>query len=102
MPKANSIEEGADALSILKNKSLLFTRELSQEIDVVNKSRWEKFLEVVWDGPKTDKERKYIRKLDIFLLTWGWYVEIVKPAIENLYLCANTNIMQLWIFRQVA
>lgn len=83
MSKANSIEEGTDAFSILKNKSFLSTRELSQEIDVINKSRWEKFLEVVWDGPKTDEERKYIRKLDIFLLTWGWYVAIGYPQKKN-------------------
>lgn len=101
MSEAKSTEKSAHALSILRNESLSSSRELLQEIDVLNKSRWEEFLEIVWDGPKTAEERKYIRKLDIFLLTWGWYVGIVISTIE-LYLSASTNVKQLWIFRQIA
>lgn len=50
----------------------------SNEVDLNKKSRWKKFLEVIWDGPQDPEERKYVRKLDLFLLTWGCYGYFIK------------------------
>lgn len=74
MPKVHSIEESSKALSILQNESFSSIEDQSREDQ--KKSKWSKFLDVIWDGQKTKDERKYFRKLDIFLLTWGWYVKI--------------------------
>ncbi|CUM63882.1 uncharacterized protein PRCAT00001470001 [Priceomyces carsonii] len=46
----------------------------SEEVEKAEnkKSRWTRFLEFIWDGPRSKEEKKYIQKLDLFLLTWGW------------------------------
>lgn len=49
------------------------TSKNSTPEDSTPKSRWEKFIEIIWDGPKSPEETRFVTKLDIFLLSWGCY-----------------------------
>ena len=31
-------------------------------------SRWQKIQEVIWDGPRSEEERKLVQRLDLFFL----------------------------------
>lgn len=44
------------------------------------RNRWEKIQAVIWDGIRTPEERKLVKRLDIYLLSWatfGYFIRLL-------------------------
>ncbi|CCH44857.1 Pantothenate transporter [Wickerhamomyces ciferrii] len=47
------------------------------------RTKWQKFKETIWDGPKPEPEKRLVTKLDFFLLTWGCYGYFIRHLDQS-------------------
>ncbi|KAN0096657.1 putative allantoate permease [Hyaloscypha variabilis] len=57
--------------------------------DHVQRGKWERIQEIIWDGPRPEEEKKLVQRLDLFLMTWatyGYFVRLLDSGnITNAY-----------------
>lgn len=41
--------------------------------DQHRRSKWARIQEIIWDGPRSEAEKRLVQRLDIFLMTWATY-----------------------------
>ncbi|KAH8600113.1 retrograde regulation protein 2 [Bisporella sp. PMI_857] len=71
------------------NQEIAISDNYQQDGSVKSKSKWVKIQEVIWDGERTEEERKLVQRLDLFLLSWatyGYFIRLLDSGnITNAY-----------------
>ncbi|KAE9371716.1 putative allantoate permease [Stipitochalara longipes BDJ] len=55
----------------------------------IQRGKWARIQEIIWDGPRPEEEKKLVQRLDLFLMTWatyGYFVRLLDSGnITNAY-----------------
>lgn len=65
------------------------SKEVSEAIPAEKRSRWTRFKDSMWDGPRSKEEKRLVKRLDVHLMMWatyGYFIRLLDSGnVTNAY-----------------